>query len=87
MRDNLNKNDQDFIAGIHHKRKKVEYNSIADIFLAGIKRMAEPPRILRERRATPTNPDQPRPTPTAIRKSPIRPELTLSQARRATIGS
>ena len=58
MRDNLNKNEQDCIAGIRHERKKAEFNSIDDIFLAGLKRMAPTHRVgLRERRATPSNPD------------------------------
>lgn len=50
---NLNKNDQDFIAGIRHERKNVQSRGMVDLFLAEIERWADPPRTLRERRSKP----------------------------------
>ena len=68
---NLNKNDQGFITGIHHERKNVEPGSMADLFLAELERWADPPRTLRERRTTPPNPDSDPQEPDPPRIDPL----------------
>ena len=78
MRDNLNKNDQDdfnendvWLAGIRHERNNSKPGSMADIFLAELERQADPPRTLRERRATPPRSDSQSQEPDPPRSGPL----------------
>ena len=58
MRDNLNKNDQGFIADLRHEIKNVEFYNLADLLLPDLLEGSLTRYVgLCERRQTPPSPD------------------------------